>query len=101
MRSLLVLLLVGMPSLVVARCAPDAVAVGPLCVDRYEASAWQVPQSPSNAFLVKRIQKGRATVGDLLDAGAVQRGVGSADYAPACPTNGNGCTSVYAVSRRA
>ena len=59
MRSLLVLMLVGMPSLVAARCAPDAVVVGPLCVDRYEASAWYV--APSNAFLVKRIQKGRAT----------------------------------------
>jgi sulfatase-modifying factor enzyme 1 len=51
-------------------CPPDSVAVGPTCVDRYEASVWQV--SPANTVLVKKIKRGKATLADLTGAGAIQ-----------------------------
>jgi hypothetical protein len=31
------------------KCPPDAVKVGNVCIDKYEASVWQVP--PSNTAL--------------------------------------------------
>jgi len=77
-------------------CAPDAVAVGPVCVDTYEASVWWVP--PANTGLINKIKKGTATLADLLAAGAIQYGVSSDDYGPGCPDTGNGCVNFYAVS---
>src|SRR5262249_43010002 len=50
-------------------CPPDSVAVGPICVDKYEASIWQV--SP-NSSLVKKIQRGKVTLADLTAGGAIQ-----------------------------
>jgi len=52
-----------------AGCPPDSVAVGPICVDKYEASIWQV--SPSSS-LVKKIQRGKVTLADLTAGGAIQ-----------------------------
>jgi hypothetical protein len=75
-------------------CPPDSVAVGPACIDKYEASVWET----TNAALIKKIQRGRVTPGDLTAAGAIQRGVASDDYGAGCPDTGNGCTHVYAVS---
>jgi hypothetical protein len=50
------------------RCPPDAVKVGGVCVDTYEASVWQI--DPANTPLVRRVQAGRATLADLTAAGA-------------------------------
>ena len=74
------------------RCPADAVKVGTICVDKYEASVWSIP--PGNTSLVKRVQAGKATLADLQTSGAVQLGCTGAPYAhtayPATfPDNGN------------
>jgi len=74
------------------RCAADAVKVGTICVDKYEASVWSIP--PSNTSLVKRVQAGKATLGELQAAGAVQLGCtlavyGHTAYPVTFPDNGN------------
>ena len=82
-----------------AQCGADAVAAGTICLDRYEASAWRVPDATTtNTGLVTKIEQGTATVGDLVAGGATQRGVIGDDYAP-CTDNGQNCTNdIYAVS---
>jgi formylglycine-generating enzyme required for sulfatase activity len=59
------------PSLVhgAGGCPRDAVRVGAVCVDRYEASVWQIP--PTNKPLLKKVLAGRVTAADLTDGGAV------------------------------
>jgi len=52
------------------RCPPDSVKVGTTCVDKYEASVWQI--APDNTALVKKVQQGRATLADLTAGGALQ-----------------------------
>jgi formylglycine-generating enzyme required for sulfatase activity len=82
-----------------AKCSSDSVQVGPICIDRYEASVWRVPNpTTTNAALVKKIQKGKATMDDLTDGGATRLGAASDDYAP-CTDNGQNCKGdIYAVS---
>ena len=90
----------GPPSGPVSRCAPDAVVSGAGCMDKYEASAWRVPDSHgANRFLVRKIQQGKATVAMLEAGGATQLGVRNVDnYAP-CTDGGQDCTDdVYAAS---
>ncbi len=48
----------------------------PVCVDKYEASVWQIP--PTNAGLIKRVQKGKASFSDFTVAGATQLAVAGA-----------------------
>src|SRR5262249_2684704 len=81
------------------RCARDAVVSGTVCMDKYEASVWRVPDAAAtNAPLVKKIQQGRANLADLLGAGATPLGAQLDDYAP-CADSGQNCTNdVYAVS---
>ncbi len=62
-------------SAALAKCGQDSVQVGPVCVDKYEASVWET----TNVALVKKIKAGKATEADLLAAGADQRGVCSDD----------------------
>jgi formylglycine-generating enzyme required for sulfatase activity len=76
------------------------VEVGPLCVDRYEASAWSTTHGP----LIKKIKNGTATLAQL-QANAVQHGAGtglgdpaSCDYDTGCPETASGCVDFYAVS---
>jgi formylglycine-generating enzyme required for sulfatase activity len=69
------ILLTGHAHTAAIKCAADAVLVGTLCVDRYEASVWQI----SNRSLVKKVQAGKATVDDLTVGGATQ-------VSPASPT---------------
>ena len=52
------------------RCPPDSVKVGPTCVDKYEASVWQI--APSNTALVQKVQAGTATLADFTGGGATQ-----------------------------
>jgi hypothetical protein len=83
----------------VEACGADSVAAGTICLDRYEASAWRVPNATTtNAGLVTKIEQGRATVADLAAGGATQRGARGDDYAP-CADSGQNCTNdIYAVS---
>src|SRR5262245_31411893 len=68
------------PSGRVARCPADAVRSGTICIDRYEASVWRVPNpTTTNAALVRRIELGRATRADLTAGGARQLGTTGAD----------------------
>src|SRR5262249_42125889 len=55
-----------------AGCAPDAVQVGNACVDKYEASVWQI--APSNTGLVAKVKAGTVTLADLTGGGAVPLG---------------------------
>jgi formylglycine-generating enzyme required for sulfatase activity len=70
-----------------------------VCLDRYEASVWRVPNpTTTNASLVRKIQLGRATTADLAAGGATRLGTASDDYAP-CADNGQNCANdIYAVS---
>jgi formylglycine-generating enzyme required for sulfatase activity len=89
----------SLPAAAVSRCAPDAVVAGTVCLDKYEASVWRVPNATTtNASLVRKIQRGRATEVDLTASGAVQLGTTSDDYAP-CTHDGQNCADdIYAVS---
>jgi formylglycine-generating enzyme required for sulfatase activity len=65
-------------------------------VDKYEASVWEIPAG--NTTLIKKVEKGKATLADLTAGGAIQRGVGGVDDYP-YNDNGNDCTDmIYAVS---
>jgi hypothetical protein len=89
----------GFPTFPLMRCGAGAVRTGTVCLDTYEASVWRVPNpTTTNAFLVMKIQQGRATKADLTAGGATQLGTESDDYAP-CTHNGQNCANdIYAVS---
>jgi len=78
-----------------AACPADSVKVGNVCVDKYEASVWEIPAS--NATLINKVSKGKATLADLTAAGTTQRGVGATGAYP-CDGSGNNCDDIYAVS---
>ncbi|MBM4246883.1 MAG: hypothetical protein FJ148_24335 [Deltaproteobacteria bacterium] len=82
-----------------AKCPVDAVVSGTVCMDKYEASVWRVPNpTTTNKNLVKKIQQGKATAANLAAGGATQLGVGSDNYAP-CADSGQNCSDdIYAVS---
>jgi hypothetical protein len=81
-----------------SKCAPDAVVAGTVCVDRWEASLWRVPNATGvNAKLVKRIRQGKATYAQLAAAGALLLGIPADNYAP-CADDGTGCSDVFALS---
>jgi formylglycine-generating enzyme required for sulfatase activity len=82
-----------------ARCRTDAVLAGTICLDRYEASVWRVPDpTTTNAGLVRRIHLGLATRSELSAGGATQLGVRGDDY-QGCADNGQKCANdVYALS---
>ena len=93
------LLMLAVPAARARTCGPDAVPVGPVCMDAYESSVWRVPNPTStNAPLVTKIQLGTATLADLTAAGATQLGTLADDYAP-CADDGSNCADdIYAVS---
>ncbi len=109
-RFHLTLLVVGLVALAAPRgwaddekCPSDSVEVGPACIDKYEASVWEIPNVPANKSLIRKVKAGKATLANLTSAtaianGVVQRGVGSDDYGAGCPDTGNGCKDFYAVS---
>ena len=84
------------------KCGPDSVEVGPTCVDRYEASIWQIP--PEATSLIKRVKRGKATPADLQAGGAVQLGAADApqctdlEYPASFPSNGHWTGPLYALS---
>jgi formylglycine-generating enzyme required for sulfatase activity len=82
-------------------CAPDAVAVGPLCMDKYEASVWQVPAGPSNAGLITKIKLGTVALADLTAGGATQISPSSSctpGFPATFPDTGQWTQPLYAVS---
>jgi hypothetical protein len=81
------------------KCPRDAVVSGTVCMDKYEASVWRVPEATTaNKGLVSKIRQGKATYGDLTARGATQLGVTDDDYAP-CADSGQNCTDdIFAVS---
>jgi hypothetical protein len=59
-------------------CPPDSVKVGTVCVDKYEASVWQIAPGnlvPGSRGLLNKIQAGKATLTDLRNAGATELSV--------------------------
>ena len=84
------------------KCGPDSVEVGPTCVDKYEASVWEIPTSAT--ALLKKVKKGKATLDDVIAGGAVQRyatydaGCDHAQYTTAFPASGNWTEPRYALS---
>jgi formylglycine-generating enzyme required for sulfatase activity len=93
----------GASPVVAAKCPPDAVQVGTVCVDKYEASVWSVPANAD--ALLKKVRKGRATAGDLIAHGAVHlgaAGIGTCDPQPyddaGFPQSGNWTRPLYALS---
>src|SRR5262249_2320586 len=85
----------GMARAAKAKCPADSVQVGYVCVDKFEASVWEIPAS--NTKLINKVSKGKATLADLTAAGATQRGVGATGPYP-CDGTGNSCDDIYAVS---
>jgi hypothetical protein len=80
-------------------CAPDAVVAGTICLDKYEASVWRVPNpANANASVVAKILHGSANRGDLTAAGASSLGASGDDYAPCADDGQSGCGDIYAVS---
>ena len=77
-----------------ASCPPDMVQAGPVCVDKYEASVWEV--SPANTSLIKKIKTGTATEAGLIAGGATLAGSGDSAYP--CGANGNDCNQIFALS---
>jgi hypothetical protein len=80
-------------------CPPDAVLVGTTCIDRFEASLWQLP--PTATAALTAIRSGTVTLADLTAAGATQVGCPSFGHAaiPATfPPNGNWTAPLYAAS---
>ncbi len=81
---------------IITRCPRDSVLVGQFCVDKYEASVWQIPDTNSlgvsNAWLIHRIQRGWVTLADLTLGNATLISPASASTcAPAAP--GTTCSS--------
>lgn len=87
---------------VLAACPNDSVESGPVCVDKYEASAWKT----DNPSLIRKIKRGTVSLRELIAGGAIQLGASTGtgtdpavcDYGTACDQTGNGCTNVFAVS---
>jgi len=81
------------------KCPDDSVVSATVCMDKYEASVWRVPNATtSGASVVKKIQSGKASASDLQAAGATQLGVALDDFAP-CDNNGQNCADdIFAVS---
>lgn len=94
-------LVLATPAGAAAKCPADSVKVGPVCVDKFEASVWEIPNVPANKGLINKVKKGTATLANLTSAtavanGVVQRGTNSDDYP--CNDDGNDCDEIFAVS---
>src|SRR5688500_16000143 len=87
-----------------ADCPRDSVRAGTVCIDRYEASVWEIkPQGGATSLskdqqnAIESIRAGNVTLSDLKKAGAVQLGIGpgfpSELEAVGCAPTGNGCTN--------
>lgn len=83
----------------ITKCAPDAVLVGQTCIDKYEASVWQIPST--NTVLITKVQKGTASLVNLTAGGATQISPASSlspPYPGTFPADGQWTAPLYAVS---
>jgi hypothetical protein len=62
-------------------CPPDAVLSGTTCIDKYEASLWQIP--PAATAVIQHVRDGTVTLAELNGAGATQ-------FSLACAPGGSG-----------
>jgi hypothetical protein len=80
---------------IITKCPSDAVLVGRTCMDKYEASVWQIPAcnaaSQSNKALIKKVQNGTVKRANLVAGNAGQHGLSGADYP--CAANGQNCAA--------
>jgi hypothetical protein len=80
-------------------CLPDSVLSGSTCMDKYEATLWQIP--PGATTVIQHVQDGTVTLAELTGAGATQLSVSRA-CTPAIPgtlpNDGNYTAPLYAVS---
>jgi hypothetical protein len=82
-------------------CPPDSVPSGGVCVDRYEASLWEIP--PARVDLVCKVIEGTATVADLTIPGVRQVGFPGAPFGHAAVpgsflADGGYSTRLYAAA---
>jgi hypothetical protein len=88
-------------------CAPDAVPSGSVCIDKYEASLWQVP--PAATTVIQHIKDGTVTLAELNGVGATQFSLACGSCPPPTglcvpaipgtfPPDGNYTSPLYAVS---
>jgi len=95
-------LVLAPPAVAAGPCSRDAVRVGTTCVDKYEASVWDIPAAHKG--LIRRVQEGKITLADLLAGGATQYGAASTssctggEYPSSFPVDGNWTAPLYAVS---
>jgi len=81
-------------------CPLDSLQVGTVCVDRFEASVWEIPANQT--ALLDALRGGEAALVDLVSGGATQWSPASS---PTCsgfpstfPFNGNWSAPLYAAS---
>ena len=83
-------------------CPADSMLVGTLCVDKYEASIWQI--DASKTALINKLKRGTATIADLGGGNAAQAHPANAPGGPpqldtaGFPVNGNWTKPFYAAS---
>lgn len=83
-------------------CPPDSVLSGSTCMDKYEATLWQIP--PGATTVIQHVQDGTVTLAELIGAGATQISVsaGGGACTPGIPLtfpiDGNYTAPLYAVS---
>jgi len=86
------------------KCPRDSVAVGPLCVDKYENSVWRIPAGAKG--VIARLRAGKVTLADLQAVGAQQlcsiplgeNTCNTCTFGPTFPDNGNWTEPAYAAS---
>ncbi len=90
---------------IVMECPADAVLVGQLCVDKYEASVWSIPATDlsgkSNAGLINKVRRGEAKLAALSAGNAIEISQASSCrpmFPPTFPANGQWTAPLYAVS---
>jgi formylglycine-generating enzyme required for sulfatase activity len=82
------------------KCPTDSVVSGTVCMDKYEASVWRIPNATtSNKAIVRKVQQGKATAAALKAAGATQLGLDVKYDYPPCEDSGANCANdIYAAS---
>ncbi len=86
-------------SALMLRCPVDSVKVGDVCIDKYEASVWQIPSG--NTALIRKVQLGHATLADLTAGGATQVSAAfncGPAFPPTFDATGNWTSPLFAVS---
>jgi len=100
--TVVALVLTSAASAAGARCPADSIAVGPVCIDRFEASVWQIPASKKS--LIAKMKRGDVTLAQLVAGGAQQVSAmtegtcAEVSYPPTFPNDGAWTQPLYAAS---